>query len=698
MSALLVPATAAVPAPPPSIKIRPLQGWTEDFLHPSKKRKIPTLSLSGEGLQVFTQESHRREFIDCCFSLPSLSSLEVSRKGKVTLCFLEKTKLPETLRALGAAMRKVPDANTLHNGKELLGLLGGKSWQIYRVGPQLTFWRIDEIHEGQFHCSHPLINEAHFREVILDEITTLAGVELTRADRHGIVLTPNDHYKVTSLCLLETLEAAVTKGLRTLPEEDVSHRLHGAIVNAHFAVSPISDYLFPPARFLNALFLPILNFRHGRKAYYELKRGVFSLNALHAAMGTLGFVTLHFFGDALMGWCAHHWPKISTRLLRERQREFLSRFRRYPRHVWIALKGVQKEIRLVDVRPGDLIVLRKGDIVPGDGVVHSGQGSVEESWLTGRKEAVDKASGDAIFASSVVAQGELQMTLSAIGEETLAAQLAAWYKQAFERRDPNVAAKQFAESTALPNFIVLIAGIFRGGVHMGKAAAHADYHTGPVIAAELANAGTMMKCAGVGAMISSPAILPDLGYADCFVIDDSSADWTQSTNNPQTIGERLRELGVKEVVLISHRPLQKISVLARKLGADVHFGSLTTSDKVEVIRQRQLFGSKVVYMGDADRGTPLVEVADVSVVVSKEGSLPQAHVILLQPDLENAVLLKAAGIRNMGNDRKNINTSLAFNLTCTVGALFFSVPILGVAALTNLGIFLNFRRAAQSLR
>lgn len=595
-------------------------------------------------------------------------------------------------------MRQSASVAPLPNDEELLSLVGRKSWQVYRVGPQLSFWRIDEIHDEQFRCFHPLIKEPHFRDVILDEISTIAGVELTRTDRQGMVLTKNLHYKITHLCLLETLEAAITKGFQTLPEEDVVRNAHRALVNAHFAVSPISDYIFPPARFLNALFLPFLNFRHGRKAYHELKRGVFSLSALHAAMGTLGFVTLHFFGDALMGWCAHHWPSLSKRLLRERQREFLSRFRRYPRHVWIGLKGVHKEVRLVDVKPGELIILREGDIVPGDGVIYSGKGSIEECWLTGHKDAVVKTSGDPIFASSVVVHGELKMTLSAIGPETLAAQLAEWYTKAFERRDPTVAAKEFAESSALPNFIVLIAGIFRGGVHMGKAAAHADYHTGPVIAAEMANAGTMMKCAGVGAMISSPEILPHFGYADCFVIDDSAADWQESNASPQSIGQRLRELGVKEIVLVSHRPSEEISALAKQIGTDVHLGRLTTSDKIEIIRQRQLFGSKVVYMGDAERGAPIVEIADISMVVSNGSALPKADVILLQPDLEKAVLLKTAGIRNMGNDKTNINTSLAFNLTCTFGALFLSMPILGVAALTNLGIFINYRRAAQSLR
>lgn len=362
------------------------------------------------------------------------------------------------------------------------------------------------------------------------------------------------------------------------------------------------------------------------------------------------------------------------------------------------MKGGQKEVRLVDVQPGELIVLREGEIVPGDGVVHSGEGFIEESWITGHKDEVAKTSGDAVFASSIVVRGELKMTLRAIGPDTVAAQLAEWYKQAFERRDPSVAAKEFAESTAFPNFIVLLAGIFRGGVHMGKAAAHADYHTGPVIAAEMANAGTMMQCAGVGAMISTPAILPHLGYADCFIIDDSSADWQANTSTPQTIGEQLRKLGVKEIVLVSHRPSEKISALAKQIGADVHFGRQTTSDKIELIRQRQLFGNKVVYMGDAESGAPLVEAADVSIVVSNGAALPQADVILLQPDLEKAVLLKTAGTRNMGNDRTNINTSLVFNFTCTVGALFFSLPILGVAALTNLGIFINYRRAAQSLR
>ncbi len=696
MSALLQ--SSPGPATPSSIKIRPLQGWTEDFIHPSKKRKVPTLRLQGKDLHTFTGASHRREFIDRCFSLPTLSSLEVSGNGQVTLCFFEKTKLPETLRGLGAAMRQIAAVTPLPHDEELLSLVGNKSWQVYRVGTQLSFWRIDDNQEGQFRCFHPLIKEPHFRDLVLDEISTLAGVEHTRTDRHGLVLTQKLPYKVTALCLLETLETAIAKGLNNPPEVNFIRNTHRALVNAHFAVSPISDYLFPPARFLNAIFLPFLNFRHGREAYHELKRGVFSLSALHTVMGSLGFVTLHFFGDALMGWCAEHWPSISGRLIKERQREFLSRFRRYPRRVWIDLESGQKEVRLVDVQPGELIVLREGDLVPGDGVIHSGKGSVEECWITGHKEAVVKKAGDAIFASSIVVRGELKMSLRAIGPDTVAAQLADWYRQAFERRDPKIAAKEFAESTALPNFVVLIAGIFRGGVHMGKAAAHADYKTGPVIAAEMANAGMMMQCAKVGAMISTPAILPNLGYADCFVIDDSAADWHANINTSHTIGERLRELGVKEVILASHRPSEKISALAKQIGADVHFGRMTSSDKVEVIRQRQLFGSKVVYMGDATSGAPLVEAADISIVVSNGTTFPQGDVILLQPDLETAVLLKTAGVRNMGNDVKNINTSLVFNLSCTVGALFLSLPILGVAALTNLGIFINYRRAAQSLR
>jgi hypothetical protein len=75
--------------------------------------------------------------------------------------------------------------------------------------------------------------------------------------------------------LLETLETAVAKGLHKLPEVSAARNSHEALVNAHFALSPISDYLFPPARFLNALFLPFLNFHHGKKAFHELKRGVF---------------------------------------------------------------------------------------------------------------------------------------------------------------------------------------------------------------------------------------------------------------------------------------------------------------------------------------------------------------------------------------------------------------------------------------
>ena len=60
-----------------------------------------------------------------------------------------------------------------------------------------------------------------------------------------------------------------------------------------------------------------------------------------------------------------------------------------------------RRVNLSTVRPGITIVVKPGERVPLDAVIVSGQGSIDESWLTGEPIPVDKAVGDAIYAGTL---------------------------------------------------------------------------------------------------------------------------------------------------------------------------------------------------------------------------------------------------------------------------------------------------------
>ena len=62
---------------------------------------------------------------------------------------------------------------------------------------------------------------------------------------------------------------------------------------------------------------------------------------------------------------------------------------------WVVRSGRPQEVPVRDIVPGDLVMLRHGDLVPADGVLVEGQGvQVDESTVTGESFPVDRSAPD----------------------------------------------------------------------------------------------------------------------------------------------------------------------------------------------------------------------------------------------------------------------------------------------------------------
>ncbi len=55
--------------------------------------------------------------------------------------------------------------------------------------------------------------------------------------------------------------------------------------------------------------------------------------------------------------------------------------------------GVEEEISIATLAPGDVVLVRPGERFPVDGIVRSGSGAVDESMLTGESLPVEKRAG-----------------------------------------------------------------------------------------------------------------------------------------------------------------------------------------------------------------------------------------------------------------------------------------------------------------
>jgi Cu2+-exporting ATPase len=80
--------------------------------------------------------------------------------------------------------------------------------------------------------------------------------------------------------------------------------------------------------------------------------------------------------------------------------------------------GSIETVPLSELAVGDVVLVRPGTRVPGDGVVADGEADVDESMITGESKAVSKVAGDKVVAGTVAAGGSLRVRVSAVGDET----------------------------------------------------------------------------------------------------------------------------------------------------------------------------------------------------------------------------------------------------------------------------------------
>ena len=94
------------------------------------------------------------------------------------------------------------------------------------------------------------------------------------------------------------------------------------------------------------------------------------------------------------------------------------------------------ELPIGAVMPGDVVVVRPGERLPTDGIVHDGASDVDESLLTGESMPVAKQAGDAVVGGSINGAGLLHITTQAVGADATLARIIALVEQAQTGKAP----------------------------------------------------------------------------------------------------------------------------------------------------------------------------------------------------------------------------------------------------------------------
>jgi len=107
-----------------------------------------------------------------------------------------------------------------------------------------------------------------------------------------------------------------------------------------------------------------------------------------------------------------------------------------PKTVRVIIKGVEQEMPIESVVPGDVIIVRPGEKIAVDGVVSMGTSFVDESMITGEPVPVEKSVGRKVFAGTINQKGSFQFDAEKIGSDTMLAHIIKMVQEAQGSKAP----------------------------------------------------------------------------------------------------------------------------------------------------------------------------------------------------------------------------------------------------------------------
>ena len=150
----------------------------------------------------------------------------------------------------------------------------------------------------------------------------------------------------------------------------------------------------------------------------DIYRGVLSINELVAIAVLAAFATSDYKTAGVVAFFMLLGEIIETRTAEGARASIESLIKLTPTKARRITPQGEEEVAASELSVGDAIRIRPGDNVAADGVIVTGQGSFNQSTITGESLPVDKKPGDEVFAGTQNLTGVLEIKVSRAGTDT----------------------------------------------------------------------------------------------------------------------------------------------------------------------------------------------------------------------------------------------------------------------------------------
>ena len=354
------------------------------------------------------------------------------------------------------------------------------------------------------------------------------------------------------------------------------------------------------------------------------------------------------------------------------------------------------DVPISTLERGDMIEIRRGEKVPVDGVVTSGEAYIDESMISGEPTPALRNNGCKVYAGTIVKEGSLRFCAREVGAGTMLAQIIKTVQEAQGSKAP---VQRVVDKIALV-FVPAVLGIsvltfvlwyaVGGDAQLPRAVLSAVSVLVIACPCALGLATPTALMVGIGKaarqniLIKDAAALEDIRKIDAIVIDktgtltvpNKDVDFTKadglSLEERETLKPHAREAmealqreGI-EVYMMSGDKDEAARYWADKAGIRHYRSKVMPQDKEDMVRRLQSEGKHVAMVGDGINDTQALAAADVSIAMGKgtDIAMDVAQVTLMGTDLRripDAIRLSRSTVAMI---RQNLFWAFIYNVVC----------------------------------
>lgn len=181
----------------------------------------------------------------------------------------------------------------------------------------------------------------------------------------------------------------------------------------------------------------------------------------------------------------------------------------------------EKTIPAEMINVGDVLRILPGETIPVDGVIISGNTSVDQSIMTGESLPVDKAVGDSVFCGTINRFGAIDITATKIGEDSSLGKLIRMVREAEDKQAPmqRIADKWASYLVPVALLLAVIFGLIKQNIVVAVTVLVVFCPCALVLATPTAIMAAIGQATKYGVIIKSGEALEKMGKVDTVAFD-----------------------------------------------------------------------------------------------------------------------------------------------------------------------------------